>query len=162
MDNQVVSTVNFMRDENGKIVQKGFLKDGFWHNLTLNETFPGESFTPSFDFGFEDEILRSQAWGGQISRSEMIVANDQSIILFTIHDPQTQPKAIAGYTQKAVGGETRAAFDAQTGRVLWVEHVLIMEDGEQRVINRAEIITLEYLSTPPQEVISLLEGGVTK
>lgn len=161
IDNQVVSTVNFMLDENGKIVQEGLFKDGLWHNLTVNETFPGETVPLTFDFGFEEEVLRSQTWGGQVSRNETIAAENQSIISFTIHDPQTQPRVIAGYTKKAIGGEARAAFDAQSGRILWVEHVLIMEDGEQRVINRAEIVTVERVSVPPQEVLSLLEG-VTK
>jgi transcriptional regulator with XRE-family HTH domain len=160
-DNQVVITVNFMWDENGNLVQEGFFKDGIWHNLTINETFPGEAVPLSFDFGFQEEVRRSLAQGAQISRNETVTANNQNIITFTAHEPQAQPRAIAGYAKMAIAGEAHAAFDAQTGRILWAKHVLIMADGEQRVINRVEIVTLEHVSTPSQEVISLLEG-VTK
>jgi hypothetical protein len=158
----VVAGVSLMRNETGDVVQVSTFRDGMWRNLTFPDQPPtfGEPFAPILDFGLYDEVLRSKAWGSQVSRSETIAANSQDHwITFVIHTLSAEPRTIAGYAKAVIGGQWRAAFDPESGQLLWFERVTLMADGEQRVTEHVEFMTLERVSAPPQEVLEFLKAG---
>jgi hypothetical protein len=162
--NLVVAAVTFMRDETGQVVQIAIFRDGLWHNLTFSDQppTPGEAFAPDLDFGFSNDVVRSEAWGSRVSRGETLNAAGQKTVTFTIHDDFAKPKAMAGYEKDIVRGESRATFDAQSGQLLYVERVMVMADGETRTVERAEFVTVEHVNAPSQEAAEYLNQEVTK
>ncbi len=162
--NLVVAAVTFMRDETGQVVQVATFRDGLWRNLTFTDQppTPGEAFAPDLDFGFSNDVVRSEAWGSRVSRGEALNAAGQKTVTFTIHDDFAKPKTMAGYEKDIVRGESRATFDAQSGQLLHVERVMAMADGEERTVERAEFVTVEHVSAPSQEVAEYLNQEVTK
>lgn len=153
---QATTAVSIMKDMNGREVQVSIFCESMWQNLTLDLQYTGEPFTPRLDFGFGQIVAQAPSWGSTLSRSEGIL-DDEQVLTFAIHDEFDNPVQIAGFEKPVAGGGRRAYFDPESGETIYVERVLLMADGEERVVGRSEILTWEKVTAPPANVLALLE-----
>lgn len=157
----VVQAVALMRSEDGKLVQASTFRDNTWRNLTLGEKWSGEPFVLRLDLGFSADAARAQAWGITLSQRTITMAG-QTVLQFTLHDAFDSPVLLEGYSQPVVSAERRAYFDPRSGAPLMLERVLVMADGQERVVERVGQIAVQQDVEPPAEVLTLLQLEVTR
>lgn len=159
---KVLAAVTLQKDLQGQTRQVSILQDGVWQNLTLDTKTPsGEPSVPQLDYGFSSNAMRALSQGSVLSRQEKIVSG-RAVLTFTIHEEFTRPVQLAGYKQPVVSVNSTATFDPQTGRTLYLERVLVMADGEQRLSQRTDILTVERVTVPPAHILELLNQEVTR
>lgn len=132
-----------------------------WRNLTVGEAWPGSepSFALRLDFGFSNDVAQAREWGSTVSRQEESIAG-RPALLFTLRDDHANPVRIAGFEKRVTSGQSMAAFDTQTGQMLYAERALIMVDGEQRVVERTNTLIVERVTEPPADVLAFLNREV--
>mgnify|MGYP001112394238 CR=1 FL=1 len=153
-----VAVVAMMKEMGGQLVQVSTFRDGIWRNLTLNEKWPGEAFTPRLDFGFSKEVAQIQP--SALNRQEETIAG-RSVLIFTIHDDFARPIQMEGYKKPMTNADISAAFDPQTGQMLYLERVLVTVEGERWVSQRVDVLTVER-TEPPPNTLTFLNQEVTR
>lgn len=154
----VVAVVAMMKEMGGQLVQVGTFRDRIWRNLTLNEEWPGEAFTPRLDFGFSKEVAQVQP--SALNRQEETIAG-RSVLIFTIHNDFARPIQMEGYKKPITTADISAAFDPQTGQMLYLERVLVTVEGERWVAQRVDVLTVER-TEPPPNTLTFLNQEVTR
>lgn len=152
-EGKLAQLVAFMKDMNGNIIQTSTYQAGLWRNLTIGEEWQGEADPFGFDHGFVQNVLDSQLYGSQVGREE-----SETEIVFSIRDEFPQAVPMEGYEFMVIGGERRLVFDKATGALQAIERILVSADGTQHLVEQITFQSIERTS-PPSEVVRLLEGG---
>jgi len=150
---QLVQLVAFMKDLDGNIIQTSTYQAGLWRNLTIGEEWQGEADAFGFDYGFVQNVLDSHLYGSQVSREE-----SETEIIFSIRDEFPQAVQMEGYEFMVIRGERRLVFDKASGALQAVERILVSADGARHLVEQITFSLIERTS-PPSEVVRLLEGG---
>jgi hypothetical protein len=158
---QAVEVIAFMCSEDGEPVQISTFRGNIWRNLTVGEKWGGEPFTPRLDLGFSADAAQAHEWGSTLSQ-QMVTLAGRTALRFTMRDEFGSPLLMEGYAQPVISAERRAYFDTRSGALLLLERVLVAADGKERVVERAEPITIEYGVETPAEVLAFLQQEVTK
>lgn len=157
-----IAVIAFMKSEDGQLQQVATFRDGVWRNLTFGDKYSGEVFAPQLDFGMGKYLAqRAQSHGGLVGRQEKTV-DSRATVVFTAQDAFANPAVIAGYDKQAARVETSAGFDLQTGRMLYLEHIMVTPDGERRLVERVDIQMVERVSELPNEIFTFLNQEVAQ
>ncbi len=150
----VVKALSVMYDLNGKEIQTSIFKDRVWTNITFDLSFSGELFYPNLDNDLEKNIATD---GFTNIEQQVTFIDDMPVIEVTTFEDLETPTHFDGLESDVTRIINRFVFDAENGAPIRFEMAAVFSNGQQRTVSLEDILVIERVETPPQQIVSLFE-----
>lgn len=137
-ENYAITSVTFMRDLEGNIVQKTIMVDGIMTNTTLGDQMSVEKFKPSLDGGYLSMVASMDTILGKKQE------NEKNFIVYEI-----KSNVVDGSVYQVA---IQLFFDVQ-GNFRKSETITIDTDGSEAIDSVTEFLVFENLKEPSKDVM---------
>ncbi len=155
-DGLVDRSVKSMKDDAGNVLQQTAFQNGISVNFTFDErTENTPSYQISIALGFDDYIQDAKNLSLPIVMSTDKVKQE---IKFSILKKYEKPKQFGNESFSVVGLKTNSHFNAETGELIAMQTIWILDDGREILFDSAQFITIENFPNAPDEILKVLES----
>ncbi len=136
----VLASVGFMQDPYGLEIQRTIFTGSMWHNLAVEESWPGSPYMLDLDSGMNETLAKGSDWYGELSISEMSLEGRKVIDVFTAKG----------------NGQFSAIFDLSSGQPLGSCLRRFDTSGALLNFSCGKVVSMTW-DDPPQELLADLE-----
>ena len=88
----------------------------------------------------------------------MILLDGQTVVLYTVTEEYPSPIDFSQYNELVAAIISRAYYEPESGKLLFLERVMIMTSGEERITNTMKLVSWETGVLPPEDVLAYLDA----
>ena len=154
----VTRTLHSDYDVNGQIIQQAATVDNYSLNFTTGDSGINEngSYLLSLDTQTQDMSRAVESGKANLTREEITCENGSACLLITSREDFPNPIQNPGEPQPFTGIGRRVWIDLETGQQVKYQTFWLLADGAEQVDHTEQVLTVEKVESPPQEVLEIL------
>lgn len=155
----IIRAVRTDKDEAGNILQQSVTIGDFSMNLTTGEasTYDRPPYRYSAD-RFTFDLTHNDLTDTTVTREDTLCENGQPCVLFTVIENYPQPIEDTNEGFSYSGFVKQVWMDANTGQQHHTVRLNRLANGEKLLHDIYDILTIEKVDSPPQEILDILDN----
>lgn len=145
-------------DANGLIIQQTATVGNFSVNFTIGDSGFNEygPYPISLDTQTQNLTRAAESDNANLTREEISCENGSACLLITSWEDFPYPIQNHGEPQPFTGNGRRVWIDLETGQQVKYQAFWLLADGSERVDHTEQVLAVEKVESPPQEVLDIL------
>lgn len=156
-EGQITQDVVFIKDLKGNILQQSAFKDGVGVNFTFETRDLLDPYYWKADRGILQFLLDAESSGTTTLSRDFEDTNGKYLEVYYT-EVFNQPMSMNGVERKVESVSISAVFNRNDGTMLSYSNVWNMADGGKVLVEKNELVMVEYVKEVPSEVAEILES----